>query len=459
MAGNDPFAIPGEVNQCIDFSFNSHRSSDADSMEMDPANLSIGHSEVSLSGLEMELGLMNDKPKTSGRKMSPRLPTPPSEESDSSHTSDSTSHDSPPSTENVLPPTISDSLPRVRSPTAPQAPSPLRKEVDFTVSSGPSSSGSINGRTPRISREDVQRRLLRKRSTESPTPEERAVEPLPQGDEEEERKRMSVMTDFDISTETAIVETAERRHLTLGNIDAQPQPKAHAIDLPHMESESLKIDLSQFGIGSVDVEMKSALDRLMDDVAGSSSPGVTAGLKVEAVAEGVMARRFRVDDSIATEMTGGTESQDISLGLGRTPSPIRSANLFAPLSASTSRSTSNSSIPPPPPPKDAIRSREQLIIEKRREARQREEDEAQGFYTPPRPSDKVLKTQSRRRSRSTGDMDELAKESAIDENGKVMLDISGIAKQDADDLGDSIQRELRKLGNGKAVSNVSVYAF
>lgn len=462
-AGNDPFAIPGDAHQRIELSFNSHRSSDTDSVEMDPANLSIGHSEVSLSGLEMELGLMNDKHKTSERKMSSRPPTPPTEESDSSYTSLSTSHDSPPSTENVLPPVISDPLPRVRSPTAPQAPSPLRREVDFTAGAGLSSSGSINGRTPRISREDVQRRLLRKRSTESPAPEERPVEPLPQVDEEEEeRKRMSVMTDFDISTETAIVGTAERHNLALGSIDVQPQPKAHAIDLPHMESEGLKFDLSQFGMGSVDVEMKSALDRLMDDVAGGSSSGAATGLRVEAVTQGVKAGRFDVDDSMATETTEENESQDIPLGLGRPPPPVRSAtapDLFAPLSTSTSRSVSNSSIPPPPPPKDAIRSREQLIIEKRREARQREDDEAQGFYTPPRPSDKVLRGQNRRRSRSTGDMEELARKSAIDEDGKAMLDVSGIAKQDADDLGDSIQRELRKIGGGKSVSDFSVCTF
>lgn len=460
FAGNDPFAIPGEGHQCIDLSFNSYRSSDEDSM--DPANLSIGHSEVSLSGLEMELGLMDDKHKTSGPKMSPRLPTAPTEESDSNHMSNPIPHGSPSLTENVLPPAISDPLPRVRSPTAPQAPSPLRKEADFTTSSGLSSSGSINGRTPRISREDVQRRLLRKRSTESPAPEERPVEPLPQVDEEEERKRMSVMTDFDISAETAIVGTAERCHLTLASIDAQLQPKAHAIDLPHMESEGLKFDLSQFSIGSVDVEMKSALDRLMDDVAGSSSPGVVIGLKAEAVAEGVEAKRFDVDDSIANEMTGGNESQGTSLGLERPAFPVRSAttpDLFAPLSASTSRSTSNCSTPPPPPPKDAIRSREKLIIEKRREARQREEDEAQGFYTPPHPSDKVLRGQSRRRSRSTGDMDDLVRRSAIDEDSKGMLDISGIVKQDADDLSDSIQRELRKIGGGKSVSNASVHTF
>lgn len=427
----------------------------------------------------MELGLIDDKPKSVELRAPPRTSTPPTEESDSSYTSLSTAHDSPSSAEDVLPHVMPDLPARVLSPTAPRTASPLRREVDMS-GANLGSSGSINGRTPRISREDVQRRLLRKRSVDSPVPEDRSDtrvnEPLPEVEEEEEKKRMSVMTDFDISTETAIVETVERRNVGFtertrsasphSHFSTHPQPKAQLIDLPQVEHEGLKLDMSQFGMGSVDVDMRSALDRLMDDVAGSAnSKGAAAGLRVEAVTEGVKAGRFEVDDSMMTETTETTEeneSPDRPIGLGRPP--VRSATapdlLTNPdlMSPSGSRTASGSTIPPAPPPKDAIRSRQELILAKRREAREREESESLGYYTPPRASDRVVDASggrpSRRRSRSTGDMEGLARRDANGEGGSGMLDVNGLKRPENDDLGDSIQRELRKLGGSRSVSNI-----
>lgn len=435
-------------------------------MEMDPVNISIGHSDVSLSGIAMELGLVDDKAKPVELKGDIRPSTPPTE-SDSSYTSLSTNHDSPSSTENFLPPAgpAVESAPRVPSPT--QVSSPLRREGDLG-----GSLGSINGRMPRISREDVQRRLRRQRSTESPASEAEADEV---GDEKDEaKKRMSVLTDFDMSTETATIETVtEKRNVGLSNIttsvDPPPQPMAQTIDLPQTVGESLMLDMGQFGMGAVDVDMKSALDRLMDDVAESATAD-NAGtferndrigaMKVEAVTEGVQAGRFEMDESMRTE-TEEDESQDLGIGKGRPPltRAATEPELFSgsgPMSPSGNRTASGSTIPPPPPPKDAIRSREELIIEKRREARRREEEEDGEYWTPPRPSEKALAVgkgrPSRRRSRSTGDMEELARKSEKNRNGMSFLDVGGLERHPEDDLSDSIQRELRKLGGGRSVS-------
>jgi hypothetical protein len=93
--------------------------------------------------------------------------------------------------------------------------------------------------------------------------------------------------------------------------------------------------------------------------------------------------------------------------------PLQSQSSLVPISPTVNRTASGSTIPPPPPPKDAIRSREELIIEKRREARRREENENAGYWTPPRHSEAALSKgrPSRRRSQSTGDMEELVRRS------------------------------------------------
>lgn len=70
-----------------------------------------------------------------------------------------------------------------------------------------------------------------------------------------------------------------------------------------------------------------------------------------------------------------------------------------------------------------------------------------GYYTPPKPSERPFRP-ARRRSRSTGDMEGLARRTA--EGGSGMLDVSGLEKQE-DDLSDSIQRELRKLRGERGV--------
>jgi hypothetical protein len=114
-----------------------------------------------------------------------------------------------------------------------------------------------------------------------------------------------------------------------------------------------------------------------------------------------------------------------------------------------SRSTSVSSIPLLPPLKDAIRAREELVLEKRRQARQQEEEGSQGFfYTPPKigarrgPAHLAVGRPSRRRGMSMGDLECL--DNAARKNGDVLLDVVTFTTEQ-DPLSDSIDRELKKL--------------
>ncbi len=127
------------------------------------------------------------------------------------------------------------------------------------------------------------------------------------------------------------------------------------------------------------------------------------------------------------------------------------------MSPSLSRNTSESSNPVQPIPKDAIRNREQIILEKRREMRRREQEEDMGYVTPPRNPPPVGRP-SARRSMSTGDADDLqavARLAALNPPGSSILpDL--VTTEEKDPLAESIARELRKLrGSTKGVSLVS----
>jgi hypothetical protein len=412
-------------------------------------------------------------------------------ESDSSYTSLSTGLGSP-----------SQSAPPAHNPAPTRRASPARVPTRSTTTQAKE---GVGGRTPRISREDVQKRL-KGRGGESPirvgTSPQRVRGDPAEGDREHEEeedggdggegggKRMSTMTDFDLSnTEIGTIETVtERKQLRMqagigsavspgGLPDLSPSQRDGDGDASPVLPDPFQpdgdgsgmFDLGQFGLGGtgvgkgmsigygeVDVDMRSALDRLMDDVAGSAGAGgvgkegvIGMGRRVEVVMDGggVKAGRFEVDESVSTD--GSEEGRGFGLGLstieiGTDRPPLARAATEPDLFTKTgvSRTDSGSTIPPPPPPKDAIRSREELVLEKRREARRREEDESMGYYTPPRPSDRALagnKQSGRRRSRSTGDMRGAA---------GALLDVEGLD----DDLGASIQRELRKLTGVHSVS-------
>ena len=78
---------------------------------------------------------------------------------------------------------------------------------------------------------------------------------------------------------------------------------------------------------------------------------------------------------------------------------------------------------PASPTKDAIRAREQLILEKQRQAQRRDQEESADYYTP-RPMSMPPSTgrPSRRHSRSTGDVGGVMK-------SDLFLDI-GISRQE-----------------------------
>ena len=93
---------------------------------------------------------------------------------------------------------------------------------------------------------------------------------------------------------------------------------------------------------------------------------------------------------------------------------------------------------PASPTKDAIRAREQLILEKRRQARRRGQEESADYYTPcPMSMPPSTGRPSQRCSRSTGDVGGVTK-------SDLLLDI-GISEAGEELLADSILKELRRL--------------
>jgi hypothetical protein len=185
----------------------------------------------------------------------------------------------------------------------------------------------------------------------------------------------------------------------------------------------------RMGVLPVDVDMdsKSALDRLMDDVAGG---------KLEDVS--ILTEEDSYTDPISPEspkpkimQRAATDSAVIVTGHGM---------------GITSRSVSGSStisVPAPPvPPKDNIRSREAMIIERRREMR-RFEDEGTDMFFGASSSGHLAAggRPSRRRSMSTGDAPNL-------QRGSTLPDIVAQKGRDPDNdaLADSIEKELQKLG-------------
>ncbi|KAG5637515.1 hypothetical protein H0H81_004266 [Sphagnurus paluster] len=286
-----------------------------------------------------------------------------------------------------------------------------------------------------------------------------------------EKDRMSVLTNMtDFSTETAVIERAEKKTLTAANIaqlkelgllDSGERLQfdfgskfGRGLDISGLDYSSRKPSLDSFGViavsnkektpsiqsgGSssmkmgdvdVDMDMRSALDRLMDDVAGA-----------------------QVDESDTDE--GGSFEILRPVTNSSNPRVMERASTDSALlhngflSRNVSVASDSSSIPPPVPPKDNIRSREQMILEKRREARRLEvgggeeenslvssnlgvQKEGQDTLGVGRPS--------RRRSMSTGDAEVLG--GGAKRRGDIMLDVE---PAQGDKLGDSIEKELKKL--------------
>ncbi|GJE91505.1 hypothetical protein PsYK624_076550 [Phanerochaete sordida] len=239
-------------------------------------------------------------------------------------------------------------------------------------------------------------------------------------------------------------------------------------------------------------DMRSALDRLMADVAGEANmeaDGQAAvGLKVEAVTEGVRARRHSLPDGpadvsmegvvtespVAMSARGQDQAQDQDAAVGSSAMHIDMPSMGPEALLSTSFMSPVESIEPPiratsprpPIVKDAIKTREELIKAKKREARRREEEEdefeeegsmsgSKDYFTPRRP------VPIRRRSLSTSDADDRGRAQAqamrrratmLSDGG--LLDNVPIEDGEDDPLADSIDRELTRLKGGRTKYHV-----
>jgi hypothetical protein len=345
----------------------------------------------------------------------------------------------------------------------------------------------------RISRDEIQRRLMNQRQLNDSSPAQDLVSstnglhPIPTEElhrptcdsptDTKEENRLSVLTtQTDFSTETAIVETAEKKTLGLYTLRPSADKELGLLGSPQLEMDfGSKFSLGGFGptvhaetknfeadkamsknetyesnpgikMGDVDVDMdmKSALDRLMEDVAEAGG---------------------RPNDSMTTD--DYDESFDRSQSVTREDSPIppsarpkvleravTDSALLQHSEAVESRNVSGSStiteVPPPVPPKDNKAVREELILQSRRRARAREREEDESDVVPRRNLDRQslgYGRPSRRRSMSTGDAEVLA--GGAKKRGEALLDIVGETDQH-DPLADSIEKALQKLAEASS---------
>lgn len=391
----------------------------------------------------------------------------------------------------------------------------IRSGSPMTRLSSPHSTNGLQVNRPRISKDDVKRRLLGRRSLCSPSPEPTEqlpgqrpssslqnehdpnhLAPLlppnsPEHDRDKDRDRMSVLTTMtDMSTETAVVDRAERVAFAVGSLVSPSEAEEDrefgvagtedrlkfdfgskfslgGLGMSHNEEEDEELDshvLStsltadadftpsagmRMGDQDVDMDMKSALDRLMEDVAGG-----------------------RVDDSMMTDdsfVSHDSEMTDMSFpepGPSRPKRHERSATdtmlLDRPgagVSSPFAKGVSTSPFAPPVPPKDNIKAREQLILEKRRQARRladgdSDSDDGDSPGPVPKQAHKVFPAGRARRSMSVGDADDLA----AYQRDAAMLKLEEVQ---TDNLMGNIEKELIKMADApeKKVSPVTEPLF
>jgi hypothetical protein len=494
----DPFA--NDDVQVVELSFMSN--SDIQE-ELDRSVHSITQSDLSISAFEAELGFTPGRPAphtpSSTPPLRPRnsgslrreLPAPPQSRSSSPLIVSASSHvASPPGVRAGSPSSASPfRIASLIDETA-RAMSPLRDEsTSLSNSASSSPMGSANGRSPRIRKEDVHRKLLRKRSIESPVPGSVLADAEPNRRSSDENDQECEAADATLDFETDDImqprSSALRRkdnytYDGVITIDPEEQPidpprpnvlarAASAHDAPGQVqdvttfrglqfdiSEGSGLDLGFSGMdfsGRVEIgEFKSALDMLVENVASGSTsnrPIPRGHARVESVTAGIPVQQLRVPTTNITDAEGADADSDVDVDAEdvesddaqSSPSALLHGDGFR--SMPISRSTSSASVaPPPPPPKDAIRSRELAILERRREMRRMQDDEAMGRTTPPR--------RSKRRSMSASDVDKPLRPMGPDRTES----LDDVFQSDADaDLEDVISHELRKRVSEKNVGN------
>ena len=392
--------------------------------------------------------------------------------------------------------------------------SPLSRSASPFFMNKNSSSASVesitslsgrSSRSPRISREDLHQRLIKKRSTDSPLREVVAsdvgsrhtnvytIDPEPTEEVELDTaplntsmfsRKSSVEPSTDLSTDLDLREVAGehvekkaaasmKQHSEESAFSETPRHDPVAIE------DLLPPDLGFGSNGEELGDMRSALDRLVRDVAESGSGVhkaqtsnkllfVPENIKIEAMAEGIQAGTFQVPPIPVDDVYDGTNGEqdedmdepapqppltdsptgEMKLEVLHDPVPLLGTG-FGDFSASFGEGEvsmgsghQQTPPPPPPPPKIGIKEREEMIKAKRREIRRLEEEEE----TRSAPKTTTLTARggrpSRRRSKSTGDAAETS--SGRQRATKDALGMDDLENGD-DPLSESINRELQKL--------------
>ena len=374
----------------------------------------------------------------------------------------------------------------------------MNKDLSSASVESVTSLSGRSSRSPRISREDLHQRLIKKRSTESPLREVAAsyvgsrhtnvytIDPEPSGEAAPLNtsmfsQRSSVEPSMDLSTDVDLGEVAEEHAekevvVSMGQHSEEPAFLESPRHTPVAIEGLLPADLGFGPKGEELGDVRSALDKLVRDVAESGSgvhkprtpselPFVPGNIKVEAMAEGIQAGTFQIPLTQPDEVSGGTdegeEDEDIDGTASQPPmtgpptdelrlevshdhAPLLGTG-FGDFSASFGEgdgSISSACQQTPPPPKIGIEEREEIIKAKRREIRHLEEEEEMRFAPKPTRLTPGSGRPSRRRSRSAGDA---AGISLGDHHAaKDALGMGDLENGD-DPLSESINRELQKL--------------
>ncbi|KAI0090533.1 hypothetical protein BDY19DRAFT_991978 [Irpex rosettiformis] len=513
--------VPGSLNMSKQTSRHFHE---------EHANLSIGGSEVSLSGLNFDLDLVEPGPLSSTDESSglPTTSTPPtsppnhpfmftslhsSRSKDSLNGAPSTPTKPLPTADNTRSHSPAQHSPFGNHPFARHSPrtgSPLARSSIPKVGSSSSlngdGDGSLSGRSPRSTRETMQKRLEKQRSLENPLRE--SAGDILVGSDAPTPFRHSV--DSPTLAKPTTPEsmrrvprrvpppkiTREPTHDGVVSLDEGTQqagpPRPSLLSRSRSDDHVGNAESSSLGNLS---DMKSALDRLMADVAGEATLGPdgkgVVGLKIEAVTEGIQAGRFTVPSSAAMPVDGEGDQSNHSISVdasgthkeadamdvepevktsngpdrGKRPESLLQANFLSP--EPTGSDPPRATSPQPladlpiratsPQPSVNVPTREQLIkAMKQRQREQREEGydemdvETSVEYTPPPRQVSVLRP-NRRRSKSASDTTANVERNVTRKRADTLMAstngglLDGLDIDEEDLLADSIDRELRRL--------------
>ena len=500
-------------------------STNEDDCKDDSLNLSIGNSEISLTGLgrDPETLIANVEKVRYFNDVSYRFHA--SQKDKTYSEGDSSFGEQQFRSLSPRPVAVDRSSPLMRERSHSPAPIPSHMSSPLFRSGSPlmmnrnrnGSNSSLTGRQ-RITREDVQKRLLTRRSLGSPAPE---VEPeskcssaaggssTPQSTENtmmlgdqgdtkspahvrgtaanaQERNGLAStdIIDVEMSDEHETRDCATSLSRRVGNGDSsQDAIRTSSIHkeavlgevaetgfdgpdslgvLPRTPGDDVKMDSVSSGssgnssstvvdalnhpsikleFNDVNMDMKSALDRLMDDVAGVGDHEGEDSIMTERQSFDANASNVTRSNRtpLTRAMTEPTPLLHTSTGIGFSPDKDKS-------------DSSIEAIPPPLPPKDNSRSYEEMETDSG--------EDPEGFHR--RHQAKSRRTQqrllgvgrpSRRRSMSTGDADVLRKRSGGGLLDGVVAEVEG-----NNALANSIEEELKKLvePQKKAVSFVSL---